>query len=91
MLALAQFADFRDQNVRLSMKMGANFLYRAKSVSKGGDYYWKGEIFFTDTAVARALVNWRSHSFTTAIVIQAMLEANRKAGWQPYKALDHKL
>lgn len=91
MLALARFGDFKDQNVRLAMKMGANFLYRAKSTSKEGDYYWKGEIFFTDTAIARALVNWRSHSFTTAVVIEALLEAHRKTGWQPYKALDHKL
>lgn len=89
MLALAHFGDFRDQNIRIAMRTGANFLYRHKSRTKDGDYYWRGEVFFTDTAIARSLVNWRSHSFTTATALHALLEAHRKTGWQPTKALVH--
>lgn len=83
MIALSRFGNFKDKRTREAMISGANLLMKRKLVSEQGDIYWKGEVFFTDTAIARSLINWRSNSFTTAVALTALLEANKRTGWTP--------
>lgn len=81
MIALSRFGDFRDAEVRKAMNDGARFLLSEMKRSEGGDLFWPGEVFFTDTAVARSLIVWRSNSFTTAVAVAALLQAQKKTGF----------
>lgn len=80
MIALARFADFQDARIRQAMDGGARFLLKEMRRSDRGDIYWPGEVFFTDTAIARSLIVWRSDAFTTAVAASALLQAQRRLG-----------
>lgn len=74
--ALAQFGDAADPEINLALRKGASFLFGSMSVSRDGEFYWKGETFFTATAIARSLVDWRSDVFTTSVALGALVRAN---------------
>lgn len=78
MLALERFAPAADPRVRAAVRNGVLFLYsRMRRDSRGGGIYWPGETFFTATALARSLVDWRSDSFTTVVALAAILRAEK--------------
>lgn len=74
MSALLEFADTKDTRVYSSLTYGANFLLNNVKKSGDGYYYWKGETFFTATAIARSLVIWKSNSYTTALAANVLLK-----------------
>lgn len=65
MTALLEFGDTKDRRIESSLVFGMRFLLKNLKTSKDGHLYWPGEVFFTATAIARSLVVWRSHSYTT--------------------------
>lgn len=77
MHALAQFGDAKDARVRSALARGSRFLINRMVSTPDGLYYWEGEVFFTATALARALVDWKSDVFTTTSVLAALLKADR--------------
>jgi hypothetical protein len=74
MTALLEFGDLKEVRIQSSLKYGAHYLLQNMKRSKQGDYYWKGETFFTATAIARSLVIWKSNSYTTALAANALLK-----------------
>jgi hypothetical protein len=78
MNTLLEFGDKEDPRVRNSLFYAARFLMLNASVSKNGDRYWKGELFFTATAIARSLIAWKSNSFTTAVAAAALLKMHQR-------------
>lgn len=75
--ALAQFGDPKDARVLSALSRGSAFLLGRMGRSPRGLYYWQGEVFFTATALARSLVDWKSDAFTTSVVIAALLKADQ--------------
>ena len=45
--------------------------------STAGNLYWSGEVFFTATAIARSLIDWKNDSFTTLVALSALLNADK--------------
>lgn len=74
--ALARFADASNPDVNLAMRKAAAYLFRQAQETESGDVFWEGQTFFTATAVARSLVDWRSDAFTTAVATSALIKAN---------------
>ena len=77
MLALFRFADLNEVRVQGSLRFATIYLIRELKRSPEGSYFWPGEVLFTATAIARSLVVWKSHSFTTALGAQALLKMQR--------------
>jgi hypothetical protein len=77
LFALARFANPADAKARQALLKARHFLLEKLSRSPAGDLYWQGEVFFTDTAAARSLVNWRSDSFTTAVALSALFKTEQ--------------
>jgi hypothetical protein len=75
--ALTQFGDLRDKRVRAALENGSRFLKRRMQRTKAGLTYWPGETFFTATALARSVIDWKSDSYTTTLALSALLDADR--------------
>jgi hypothetical protein len=74
---LAHFGDARSPEIRSALAAGSKFLVAQSMRSTTGNVYWPGEVFFTATAIARSQVDWKSNAFTTALVLSALLEADK--------------
>ncbi|MGZ3650329.1 MAG: hypothetical protein ACXWSC_04005 [Bdellovibrionota bacterium] len=83
MIALARFGSSGVSRVRSALRRGTRFLYSRVKRSANGAMYWPGETFFTATAAARSLVDWRSDSFTTAVALGAILRGAEKLTISP--------
>jgi len=83
MYALAQFGDAKDGRVRSALARGTRFLMGRMARTQSGLHYWQGEVFFTATALARSLVDWKSDVFTTTSVLAALLKADQVLATQP--------
>ncbi len=74
MTALLEFGDWNDHGLRTSLQYGTEFLLSRLEKPRRGPWHWKGETFFTATAIARSLVIWKSNSYTTAVAAGALLK-----------------
>jgi len=83
MLGLAQFGQANDARVRKALASGSKFLMSRVKRSQAGNLYWEGEVFFTATAIARSLIDWKNDSFTTAVALSALLKADKILSGQP--------
>jgi hypothetical protein len=83
MLGLAQFGQASDARVRNALASGSKFLMSRLKRSQAGNLYWEGEVFFTATAIARSLIDWKNDSFTTAVSLSALLKADKVLAGQP--------
>jgi hypothetical protein len=81
MLSLERFAS-SNPAARAAIRKGVLFLYSNLRRSEAGGLYWPGETFFTATAIARSLVDWRSDSFTTVVALAAIVRAEKALGGQ---------
>jgi hypothetical protein len=81
MLSLERFAS-TNPAARAAIRKGVHFLYGQMRRSQGGGLYWPGETFFTATAIARSLVDWRSDAFTTVVALAAIVRAEKTLGGQ---------
>ena len=87
MTALLQYGDLKNHGVQYSLRFATAFLLRNIKLSSQGDLYWKGELFFTATAIARGLIAWKSNSFTTAAAAAVLLKM--RALFPDWKAQDY--
>lgn len=51
---------------------GIQFLLNHRRQDREGNFYWKGEVFFSAVAQARYSVVWRSSSYTTVLAARAL-------------------
>lgn len=72
--ALLELGDMNENSVHAAVTAGTAFLIRNMKKAKNGELYYKGEVFFTATALARNLVVWKSDSYTTVLAAAVILK-----------------
>jgi hypothetical protein len=77
---LLLLGDPTDSKEISAVRSGIDFLLSQSKHDDNGNLYWGGEIFFAATFLARTSVVWRSTPYTTAVVLRALVLANRKWG-----------
>lgn len=75
-LLILGYPEYRTQQ-RAAAK-AIQFLLSKVRISKNGNSYWPGEIFYAGVFIARRTVVWRSNSYTTASVVRALVLADKK-------------
>lgn len=75
---LLDVADTKDRRIDASIRYGTQFLLNQIHTSKEGHLYFKGETFFTATAIARSLVIWTSDSYTTALAANVFIKLQKR-------------
>jgi hypothetical protein len=77
MHALAHFGDPKDKRVQRALARGTKFLLSRMKRARNGGTYWEGETFFTATALARSVIDWKSDGYTTTTALGALLDAKK--------------
>lgn len=75
--ALTLLANPSSPRHQKRVKLAAQYLLRHSQRDRQGDYYWKGQVFFSAVAQARYSIVWRSSAYTTALAAQALQRAER--------------
>lgn len=78
MNALLEFGNLNDRAVQSTLFHGMAFLLRQARVDDQGNVFWKAEVFFTATAIARSLIVWRSQAYTTLSVVSVLFKMKEK-------------
>lgn len=70
--ALMMLGDRNNPDHRARVQKGIQFLLNQRRQDQKGNFYWKGEVFFSAVAQARYSVVWRSSSYTTVLAARAL-------------------
>lgn len=65
---------------RLAVRRGLDYLLGRAKHDKHGHLYWPGEVFYGAIFIARKPVVWRSYPYTTALILRALVTADKKWG-----------
>lgn len=75
--ALLEMGDPKDHRTYAALVAGTAFLIRQMKTDQSGHKYFKGEVFFTATALARTMVVWKSNAYTTVLAASVLLKMHQ--------------